>query len=127
MTRRSGGLAVAGVRAGGGRAGGAAGRRPHPAYVIYTSGSTGAPKGVVVTQAGVAGLLAGGGPSSGRAGDRGCCSSRSFSVRCVGAGSCAVPLAVGRRRWWWRRAGRGWPGGSLAGLMAAAAGQRACS
>ncbi|MFF2552804.1 amino acid adenylation domain-containing protein [Nocardia sp. NPDC058058] len=33
-------------------------RPGHPAYVIYTSGSTGAPKGVVVTHAGLAGLLA---------------------------------------------------------------------
>src|SRR6185437_8364639 len=30
----------------------------HPAYVIYTSGSTGAPKGVVVTHAGLAGFAA---------------------------------------------------------------------
>ncbi|MEV6069940.1 amino acid adenylation domain-containing protein [Nocardia sp. NPDC052001] len=33
-------------------------RPGHPAYVIYTSGSTGAPKGVVVTHAGLTGLLA---------------------------------------------------------------------
>ncbi len=31
-------------------------RCQHPAYVIYTSGSTGAPKGVVVTHAGIASL-----------------------------------------------------------------------
>ncbi|MFI6865729.1 amino acid adenylation domain-containing protein [Nocardia sp. NPDC050406] len=33
-------------------------RQEHPAWVIYTSGSTGAPKGVVVTHAGLSGLVA---------------------------------------------------------------------